>query len=682
MRNTTKRKSIANKVIQKVALTIFIINALMILSVKSTLENSLSETEERFMSEVLFSVTQEVSREIETYQNVLVAMSKNSTLRSFLLGLESEAVPYNQVLQHDSYILAKEELNILADMFRENTILDIGLGSVYLDNFVTNVSTIGSEDFSLATRPYYQAITKGETYVSDPYEDHLHKVIVVSIAHPVLDYQGRAIGVLLIDVVLDKLGADLSSNQFGKSGTVYIVDGNYNVIYHPDASMIGLNIIEAGFGGDAFRTAVQAATGEIIVYTANDTLRTGGILPVNNLTGWKIVSAMDHSEFHDPISDVIYLLNLTNVVILLVSSFFCVWGISTHLAPLKKLEKFVQNIAKGDLHSPIDFESDDEIGSLAQEMDICVKTVVSTIRHIDATLMEFGKGNFQLDDTYPYVGDFQSIRTSMEHFVRLMSGSLQDLKGNVLEVGQGAHLVSHRAQTLASGAAEQTQSVQELQTLIDEINSTILETAKQSGTVTSNAKDISEDLVESNDKMLELATSVKDIKTMSNEVKQIIKAIEEVAFQTNILALNAAVEAARAGEVGRGFAVVADEVRNLSLKTTEAVADTTKIINNIALAIETGSDLAQNTSHDLQQVVEEVDRFVTKVSGISLSANNQAEAIDKIHQGIAEITAVVNQNSAISEESAAASEELSSQSTVMMDSISRFRLKETAKGRF
>ena len=64
-------------------------------------------------------------------------------------------------------------------------------------------------------------------------------------------------------------------------------------------------------------------------------------------------------------------------------------------------------------------------------------------------------------------------------------------------------------------------------------------------------------------------------------IGKIIKVIDEIAFQTNVLALNASVEAARAGEHGKGFAVVAGEVRNLSIRTTDAVKQTSSLTINI-----------------------------------------------------------------------------------------------------
>ena len=97
-----------------------------------------------------------------------------------------------------------------------------------------------------------------------------------------------------------------------------------------------------------------------------------------------------------------------------------------------------------------------------------------------------------------------------------------------------------------------------------------------------------------NEQMDSAVLAMEEISQCSSEIENIIKTIEDIAFQTNILALNAAVEAARAGVAGKGFAVVADEVRNLASKSAEAAQNTTALIEKSMRAIANGFFLDPN----------------------------------------------------------------------------------------
>lgn len=675
MKKTKKKRRIAHKVMGKLALTIFIINVIMGFTVWNKVGDSLSTAEARYMGEVLACVSGDVKGNISIYTDAVQGLSNNHILRTFLENVRDDKVTLATLSQQEDYQQVMDELNILALLFGREKILDIGLGSLYLDNFLTNKGATGSESFSLASRPYYQAVNLGGLYFSEPYEDHLNNVTVATIANPVFDRKGEAIGILMIDMIIDELGKSLETTQFGDTGMTYLLDRNNTIIYHADSSLVGTNVLSSLSICPEFQEAVVNSDGQIHHFLLDDVKRTGGVSTIDSMTGWKIVSVMDTSEFQAGITMVSRILIVTNVVIILLTSLFCVKGISTHLRPLEQLEEYARGVSQGDLSAPLDFYSNDEVGSLALELEECITALTSTIVHINQIMGEFGQGNFQLDDDFDYMGDFQTIRQSMERFVDLMSGSLTDLANNIHEVGGGAVLLSHRAQELAVGSTQQNDSVIELRDLIHGINDRISQTADHSSTITQDAQSISDKLVLSHEKMRELVVSVQDIEVMSNQVKSIIKAIEDVAFQTNILALNAAVEAARSDVSGKGFAVVATEVRKLSQRTAEAVEDTTQIINDIAKAIGTGTNLAETTSGDLQGLVKDVEEFVENISHISLSTQDQAQAILMIDHGIAEIATVVRQNSIISEESAAASEELSSQTTLMMDSVKQFQLK-------
>jgi methyl-accepting chemotaxis protein len=176
--------------------------------------------------------------------------------------------------------------------------------------------------------------------------------------------------------------------------------------------------------------------------------------------------------------------------------------------------------------------------------------------------------------------------------------------------------------------------------------------------------------------MANMITAVNEINMANQNISRVIKAIDDIAFQTNILALNAAVEAARAGAAGKGFAVVADEVRSLAAKSAESAKDTGELIANSIDKAQLGTEIANETAESLTEIVSGISESNQIISEIARSSEEQTEAISQINMGIDGVTQVVQQNSATAEQSAAASEEMSGQATTLEGLVRQFKLKQ------
>ncbi len=341
-----------------------------------------------------------------------------------------------------------------------------------------------------------------------------------------------------------------------------------------------------------------------------------------------------------------------------------------------QLKDASQRMSQGDFNAEISYESKDELGVLADSMRELVSRLKTVVQDINYVMEAMAGGdltvNAKAEDSY--VGDLNPILVDIRKLKDDLNSTLENIATASDQVNSGAEQVSSGAQALAQGATEQAASVQELAATINSISEQVKTTAQHAKQAETDNRHAGEEIGVCSGHMNELMAAMQAIDDKSKEISKVIKAIEDIAFQTNILALNAAVEAARAGSAGKGFAVVADEVRNLATKSQEAAKSTAALIEETIKAVQNGSELSVQTDESLKQVVTDAEKVLESVALISSATDEQANAIAQVTTGIDQISSVVQTNSATAEESAAASEELSGQANLLKELVSAFTL--------
>jgi len=339
----------------------------------------------------------------------------------------------------------------------------------------------------------------------------------------------------------------------------------------------------------------------------------------------------------------------------------------------------MERIADGDLTTAIEdkYLTRDEIGRLCASTKRTADRLngyLSYIREITSVLNAMADGDMRLHLTYDYSGEFMAIKHALVKIASSMNSTLSAIANASTRVNAGAKRISDGAQSLSQGVQAQASSIEQLTASIENVSGQAMENA-------SNVKNANEyiqqailGIGQSNDAMHKLLQSIHQISKTSGEISQIIKVIEDIAFQTNILALNAAVEAARAGSAGTGFAVVAGEVRSLAGKSAEAAKQTTRLIEASQRAIHEGVKFSDHTDRELKDVGQMTEKIMNTINGIQNASSAQAAAIQQVRQGLKQISAVVQTNAAASEESAAASGEMFKQSTRLQEEVSKFTL--------
>lgn len=346
--------------------------------------------------------------------------------------------------------------------------------------------------------------------------------------------------------------------------------------------------------------------------------------------------------------------------------------------PLKQITEAASKLKTGNLDIAITFQSEDELGVLAdsfQEACTFMKLVIQDTKNI---LQEMANGNFRIRSNckQSYTGEFQMILESMKILRDRMNVALIHINEASDQVTAGANQMAESAQGLAEGATEQAGAVEELTATIENVAALVENSAQAASQSYEQAKEYQREAEISSATMSELTEAMQQINDMANQIGNIIGEIEDIATQTNLLSLNAAIEAARAGEAGRGFAVVADQIRKLAADSAQSAVNTRELIGRAIQEINRGNEITGKTSEVLGKVVEGMKDLGENSKESSITAKNQAEAMKQIQQGIEQISSVVQNNSAAAEETSATSEELSAQAVTLNEEVNKFQLRQ------
>ena len=393
------------------------------------------------------------------------------------------------------------------------------------------------------------------------------------------------------------------------------------------------------------------------------------VLAVNNVLFAVMMIAFGHP--------VLLIIPIVGIIAILILGKMMLKALTENiLEPLEQLETVADAISHGNLEIDVTYESEDELGSLAQSFRRTSSTLKDVIGDINQLLTEFAKGNLDAksNNIEIYSGDFNEILNKLKEVETGLSQTIYNVKESSDQVSAGADQLAESAQGLAEGATDQAAALEELTASVNEVASHVAENTESTDRVHDQAKEVAIKADHGTAKMKELIESMKHISDTTNDIQTVIEKIESIASQTNLLSLNASIEAARAGEAGRGFAVVAEQIKELAEESASSAEETRVMLTNSLNQVEIGSSVADETSQFMAEMIEQLDAVVMEVAKIRQVSDRQAESVKQISQAIEQVNGVVQDNSATSEQVSATSQELSASAEGLDEMISGFKI--------
>ncbi|EMQ2875313.1 methyl-accepting chemotaxis protein [Vibrio navarrensis] len=514
-------------------------------------------------------------------------------------------------------------------------------------------------DYDPRVRPWYKdASAAGKQIITTAYQDAITNALLVTIAEPVR-HNGKLVGVVGADVLIDQLINDVISLDAGKNAHAMLIDTQDGTfLAHPNKalSLKPVNTLLKQFTmQDIERAASQGAIEEAIV---NGQQKLFYFVKVPQ-TPWMFAIEMDRATEEASLSQLMREMLITATLITAAVIAAVYWLVGFLFRDLGRVSHALEEIAsgEGDLTQRLEPRSDDEVGKLAENFNRFVgnmHTMVSKLSEVSASLSEQAKMTAQQAEERSQRISLQQDEINMvATAVNEMAAATQEIAGNADHTAQNAE---EAVSACVHGSSQVTQTQGSIQNLSEEV---------------------------------QVATNViQELEAHGNSINTILSTIQGIAEQTNLLALNAAIEAARAGEQGRGFAVVADEVRVLSQRTHASTQEIQQTIEKLqgttsqavgimddsrALAL-TSVDDANSAAVSLTQIHTAVVRISDMATQIASAAEEQASVTTEITRNTEGIRDVSNELAAEAHEAAAQASMLSDLSHELEQEIRRFKL--------
>lgn len=462
----------------------------------------------------------------------------------------------------------------------------------------------------------------------------LNNKAALFIGTPVYNEVGTLSAVLALQVNIDQINQILQEKTgMGNTGETYLVGSDF--LMRSDSRLADTpTILQQLVKNEAVNRGLLHDYGEagITNYRDNAVLSSFSHVGLNEQLDtnfdWVIVSEITKSEAFAPIRKLSVKTAWLALGLVALSGLVGFSIAKAIVRPLAQMSEIFSRVSKGDLTVTVERTTrQDEVGMLMNATYRMVDTLRSQVENIR-------EGTNRLN----------AAITEISSSVAQLATSSTETSTTIVEVGSTLEEVRHTVQ-LSDNKAKQ-----------------VAEQAGQASQISMAGKQASEEAVEGmkkiNEEMEYVAESIIRLSEQTQNIGEIISAVNDITDQSNLLSVNAAIEAAKAGEYGKGFAVVAQEVKSLAEQSKDATSQVRAILNDIqkatsaavmatergSKAVKAGMNLTAEAGETIATLETAMAESSQTVGQITASSHQQLVGMDQLVMAMENIKDATAQN--------------------------------------
>ena len=519
-------------------------------------------------------------------------------------------------------------------------------------------------------------------YIDLPCYDEWNDMVTMTVSYKLTNADGFS-GIVCVDVIFDTVRELVTGGALGETGYSFLTDQDGIIRSHPDEKLVIDEMSYAEFfGEDSEVTKVLTSMFEVDA-GKSDTLHIDGEnvrlyskkIP---LTGWNYVSVIKVDEFMGNYRNQLMFTAIIALICIMVAMLLA-FVISRRIAhPISVMRRRMDLLAAGDLHSPLpESRQNDEVGVLYHSMEASLRSLSAYMTDISENMKSLAEGDLRTTavghGAYAYTGDFLPISESMENLRASLRGFFSNTGNAAKSIAATSAQMANASSELSKSTVEQAAAIDRIDKSFEGIKNSLVSTSASASDTLAKTYTTRDELERSSEDMEQMMSAMREIEATSRSVAKIIKEIDDIAYTAGILSLNAAIEGARAGVHGKGFSVVADEVRNLAGKSVESAQDTEELIKGSITAVEKGMGIAEATWEKIDRVCLLLGSVAELIESIEATVTQQAAAANDIYADLSNLNMIVQNDTAMSEETTSASVELSHRMGLLYRELEFFR---------